>query len=279
MTRLSLLAVFDWPQCPAVESVPDRVSGTWVPLRLYDDKPALCDRVPAPADSLREKRERRVVSRIFTSWNQIGEWLRQLESACRLSAEFCRPPVPRARGLQPTSRYLRVFFAAKRGQHARIGTCFRAAPPPVVIVLIPLRVQFCSCPDQQRDHFVIVSALDLMLRRDYPRRTAPTPAAFRHSFRLSRRPGAASQQQSTVSACPPYAAQCSPVCPSCLSFASISTPLCNRKSTTLVRPNSQAQANPSFILLLRRRRLQAAVVVEEALDDVEPPDSGRSFQV
>jgi hypothetical protein len=32
-----------------------------------------------PGDSLREKRERRLVSRIFTSWNQLGEWLRQVD--------------------------------------------------------------------------------------------------------------------------------------------------------------------------------------------------------
>jgi hypothetical protein len=69
--------------------------------------------------------------------------------------------------------YLRVFFAAKRGQHARIGTCFREAPPPVVIVRIPLQVEFCSSPDQPRNHFVIVSALDLMLRRVPPRVERP----------------------------------------------------------------------------------------------------------
>ncbi len=33
----------------------------------------------ATADSLREKRERRLVSRIFASWNHLNEWLRQIE--------------------------------------------------------------------------------------------------------------------------------------------------------------------------------------------------------
>jgi len=31
------------------------------------------------ADSLREKPERTLVSRIFASWNQLDEWLRQIE--------------------------------------------------------------------------------------------------------------------------------------------------------------------------------------------------------
>lgn len=33
----------------------------------------------APADSLREARERRLVSQIFTSWNQMAEWLRRVD--------------------------------------------------------------------------------------------------------------------------------------------------------------------------------------------------------
>ncbi len=32
----------------------------------------------APADSLREQTERRLVTQIFTSWNQIAGWLRRL---------------------------------------------------------------------------------------------------------------------------------------------------------------------------------------------------------
>ena len=89
-----------------------------------------------------------MVTRIFTSWNQIGGMAQAAggASACRLSAEFCRVRRSRGRaGLQPTS-YLRVFFAAKRGQHARIGTCFREAPPPIVVVRIPLQVEFCAWP-------------------------------------------------------------------------------------------------------------------------------------
>ena len=32
-----------------------------------------------PADSLREKGERRLMTRIFASWNQLEQWLRQME--------------------------------------------------------------------------------------------------------------------------------------------------------------------------------------------------------
>ena len=53
-------------------------------------QPKLCSRDGGPpsrrfhlsaamADSLREKPERTLVSRIFASWNQLDEWLRQIE--------------------------------------------------------------------------------------------------------------------------------------------------------------------------------------------------------
>ncbi len=37
----------------------------------------------ASADSLREESERRLVSRIFASWNQLDGWLRQMEALRR----------------------------------------------------------------------------------------------------------------------------------------------------------------------------------------------------
>lgn len=46
---------------------------------------AACDRVPAPADSLREKGERRLVSRVFAGWNQLDGWLRQVEGLRRVA--------------------------------------------------------------------------------------------------------------------------------------------------------------------------------------------------
>src|SRR5215510_4555113 len=84
-------------------------------------------------------------------------------------------------------------FSSERSHHAWIGSHFLSSSSPVLIVLIPLRVEFCACPHQRSDHIVIISAPGSL--RGAPTIQSPpqgsSPKTF--VFRINRR--AAFQQQ------------------------------------------------------------------------------------
>src|SRR6516165_8848976 len=80
-----------------------------------------------------------------------------------------------------------------------------------------------------------------------------------------------SSSSDTTSACPPRAAQCRPVCPSCLTDASTGIPCSSMKATTSVLPYSHAQANPASICL--------TVAVEVVLHQIETAEACCAFEV
>src|SRR5262249_22320291 len=109
-------------------------------------------------------------------------------------SEFNRLAALPSEGTRPAkSRW--GHLARERCHHARVGLHFPCRKLTVYIVLIPMWVDFCAGPDQQRDHFVIAFSLGLYSCGITPgvQRPSQRGSAVTFVLRVDRR--AAFQQQ------------------------------------------------------------------------------------